>query len=56
MFGIENWVMNMSERSQIETAGNRFVRRVTGYTYADHVCNAAEDRILSTETRGIITS
>lgn len=48
--------MNISERRQIRTAGNRFVTPVSGYTSADRVCNAAEERILSTEIRGIITS
>jgi hypothetical protein len=37
MFGIENWVMDISERRQIETAGNCSVRRLCGYTvYAMH--------------------
>jgi hypothetical protein len=36
---VENWTLNNSERRRIETAEMRFLRRVSGCTFTNHVCN-----------------
>jgi hypothetical protein len=41
IYGSENWALNRSEIRKIKTAEMRFIRYVSGFTLADHVCNTA---------------
>jgi hypothetical protein len=65
IYGSEDWALNRSER-KTEIAKMHFLRRVSGYTLTDQVCNMTvqnalqiytlEEGLQAYKTSGIITS
>jgi hypothetical protein len=46
VYGIENWVLNKSERRTIETPEISFIRHISGYAFTDRVRNTAVSNAL----------
>lgn len=39
MYGSENWALSRCAGRELETVEMRYLRRVSGYTFTDHVRN-----------------